>query len=58
MDKIYILAAAIALAGFLSGGVYSVAGSASNRFIVVNKFTGSGWACDFTACWALGKSAS
>ncbi|MGH2198718.1 hypothetical protein ACQ1Z2_14315 [Enterococcus faecalis] len=51
MDRIYVLAAAIVLAGFLSGGVYSVTGT-GNSGMIVNRFTGSAWSC-FSDCRVL-----
>lgn len=51
MDRIYILAAAILLAGFLSGGIYTAAGNgASGGTKVLNRFTGGLWDCDHNTC--------
>ncbi len=44
MDRLYILAVALVLAGFLSGGIYTVTG-AGNSGIIVNRFTGNAWDC-------------
>jgi hypothetical protein len=49
MDRIYILAAAIALAGALSGGLYSVSGSMGNA-VMINRLTGSMWMCSLAGC--------
>lgn len=49
MDRLYILAAALALAGFLSGGIYTVTGSLGNA-VVINRFTGSVWYCTASGC--------
>ena len=47
MDRLFVLGAAILLAGLLSGGVYSVSGSGSGTAIVINKFTGAVWSCGY-----------
>ncbi len=39
MDRLFILAIAILIGAFLSGGVYTVTGSAANGAVVVNRFT-------------------
>jgi hypothetical protein len=53
MDRLYILAIAIVIAGALSGGVYSVTTMGNNGSAVINRFTGSTWACDNTGCIRL-----
>jgi hypothetical protein len=52
MDRLYILAIAIVIAGSLSGGFYSVTGM-GNGSAVINRFTGSTWACDYSGCVRL-----
>jgi hypothetical protein len=52
MDRLFIIAIAIMIAGVLSGGLYSVGGM-SNGFSVINRITGSTWACDYTGCVKL-----
>jgi hypothetical protein len=49
MDRLYVLAIAIVIAGALSGGVYSVSGANGSAHIV-NRFTGSTWYCGATTC--------
>ncbi|WP_271605850.1 hypothetical protein [Bradyrhizobium sp. CCBAU 11434] len=44
MDRLYVLATAFILAGFLSGGIYSISSSSGGTYIV-NRFTGSAWYC-------------
>ena len=52
MDKLFILAAAILLAGFLSGGIYTVAGTQGSTTIV-NRFTGKAWFCAAKTCYPI-----
>ena len=53
MDRLFIFAIAIVLAGFLSGGVYSVADSGNTGAVIVNRFTGNGWYCGLLGCSPL-----
>ena len=50
MDRLFILAIAIVIAGALSGGVYTSAGSGSGGVVITNKFTGSSTFCATTVC--------
>jgi hypothetical protein len=50
MDRLIILAIAIAIAGGLSGGVYSVSGGNGSSF-VINRFTGAAWYCGAQNCF-------
>jgi len=52
MDKLFVLATAIALAGFLSGGLYQLApnGGSAGGSKVLNRLTGSVWDCDYREC--------
>jgi hypothetical protein len=47
-----ILAVAVVLAGFLSGGIYTTSGT---QFVsnVTNRFTGSTWKCSMSECSQL-----
>jgi hypothetical protein len=53
MDRIYILAVAIVIAGACSGGLYSVAGIDNSSALIVNRFTGGGWYCGLGSCSPL-----
>jgi hypothetical protein len=53
MDRLYILAIAIVIAGALSGGVYSVAGTGTGGSIMFNRFTGSSWYCAAPECFPV-----
>lgn len=53
MDRLYILAIAIVIAGALSGGVYSVSARGNAGIAVINRFTGSTWGCDLSGCIQL-----
>jgi hypothetical protein len=46
------LSAAIVLAGFLSGGIYSGTTTPNGAYIV-NRFTGGAWACMGAKCWVV-----
>ncbi|MGY3075350.1 hypothetical protein ACVWZZ_001721 [Bradyrhizobium sp. LM6.10] len=50
MDRLFVLAGAIVLAGFLSGGVYSVTGGERGNSTIINRFTGSVWGCTILEC--------
>jgi hypothetical protein len=50
MDRLLMLAIAIVIAGALSGGVYSIAGSGTGNSVVINRFTGKVWTCNLIAC--------
>jgi hypothetical protein len=54
MDRIYILAIAIVIAGALSGGLYTAAGGNGSGY-VINRFTGSGWYCGAMQCFRLNR---
>lgn len=58
MDRLYILAAALVLAGFLSGGIYTASGGGNGASIVVNRFTGAGWYCAAMNCFRLREQIS
>jgi hypothetical protein len=47
MDRLIILAVAVAIAGVLSGGIYAVSGAGAPNAFVVNRFTGSVWICSY-----------
>ena len=49
MDRLYILAIAIVIAGALSGGFYSVSNSSTGPTII-NRFTDSMWDCTAAGC--------
>lgn len=53
MDRLFILAAALVVAGFLSGGLYTVAGQGTGGALVVNRFTGNGWYCGAMNCFRM-----
>lgn len=50
MDRMFFLAIAIVIAGFLNGGVYSMATGPNDGLMVVNRFTGSVWTCNQLSC--------
>lgn len=50
MDRIYILAATIAVAGFACGGLYTTSSMGNGSAAIVNRFTGSAWSCSFMSC--------
>lgn len=52
MDRLYILAIALVLAGAMSGGVFSVSHGNGNSTII-NRFTGKGWFCNLRVCYPL-----
>jgi hypothetical protein len=50
MDRLFILAIAIMIAGALSGGFYSVAGTPGGGAMIINRLTGSVWDCTAIGC--------
>ncbi len=56
MDRLFFLAAAIVIAGLLSGGIYSATGTGNGFGLVVNRFTGTVWTCNFTSCTVAERS--
>ncbi len=48
MGRLTIIALALAIAGLLSGGIYSVSSSGLSTAIVINRFTGAAWSCSVT----------
>jgi hypothetical protein len=50
MDRLFILAAAILIAGVFSGGLYSTASMGTYGSIVLNRFTGDAWQCGIGSC--------
>lgn len=53
MDRLVILAGALALAGLLSGGLYTATGQGTGGAVIVNRFTGNGWYCGAMNCVRL-----
>jgi hypothetical protein len=50
MGRVIVLAVAIALAGFVSGGIYTASSNgASGGVTIMNRFTGTVWSC-FGSC--------
>lgn len=45
-----VICAAIVIAGFLSGGIYSISASGQGTAYVANRFTGKVWYCYSGAC--------
>ena len=50
MDRMFVLAAALIVAGLLSGGIYSIAGTNNGSAMVVNRFTGHVSFCSMLHC--------
>jgi len=50
MDRLFVLAAALVVAGFLSGGIYTASSNGQGFTMVVNRFNGNVVACSVAAC--------
>jgi len=46
-----IIAAALVVAGFASGGRYTVSGSGQGGALIVDRYTGSAWSCVLSQCY-------
>jgi hypothetical protein len=50
MDRVIVLAVALVMAGFVSGGIYTASSNgASGGVTIMNRFTGTAWSC-FNSC--------